>query len=126
MSCRLRSIFAVAYLKAILGAFSFALIASPPSIAQSIPPLKQGESYKSARMLLIKGGWQTNGQGGSCTGDNANRLCKLYPEYEARSASGHVRFLWRNAEGRALGVSTFSRTKDDSDPGTVTGWGWDD
>ena len=46
------------------------------------------------------------------------QACNKYPEFKAMSANGTWHFLWRNAEGKTLVITTAGRRE----PSQVKGW----
>jgi len=95
--------------------------------SQVLPRLSQGEDYRQARSKLLDSGWQKvkryEGATDPCKMANSARVCYLYPEYNDSSSDGFCRFLWSNIDGKRLAIASYPCI--DSDPGKVTGWGWE-
>ena len=84
-----------------------------PGKAQGLPPLQQGEAYDKERQKIFAKGWQkVIDFRKDCKriypGDSFRlNTCFKYQELEACSGQGHCAFLWRNAQGNVLRVTTF-------------------
>ena len=113
-----------AVLRGTIAAFCLALLGKT-AIGQSIPPIRQGDQYSTARSMMINSGWQmeTPYPPVACIYRFPNKgiwyqACKKYPEFEVMSVGGTWHFNWRNAEGRTLVITTGGR----SEPYEVKGW----
>jgi hypothetical protein len=93
--------------------------------AQAVPVLFQGEQYAAARLRLINAGWQRDGGDGSNACSFYSVMCKKYSEFSAASADGYCKFIWRDIDGRRLGITTYPCQATSAIPGPVTGWRWE-
>ena len=84
-----------------------------PVKAQGLPPLQQGEAYDKERQKIFAEGWQkvidfTKDCKRLYPGDSFKlNTCFKYQELGDCSGQGHCTFLWRNAQGNVLRVTTF-------------------
>jgi len=84
-----------------------------PVKAQGLPLLQQGEAYDKERQKIIAEGWKkvidfTKDCKRLYPGDSFRlNTCFKYQELKACSGQGHCTFIWRNAQGNVLRVTTF-------------------
>ena len=112
-----------------IAASALSIFVNASAFAQTVPALRQGENYISVRNKLIKAGWQRDGGPDSdcaqpITHPVAEVMCKKYPEFTTASIDGYCKFIWRNIEGKLLGLSAYPCVSPDV-PGPVTGWRWE-
>ena len=106
-------------------AIVFAIFANASVLAQTVPALRQGEQYIAARKKLIEAGWQRDGGDAGSDCHIYPGMCKKFSEFAAASSDGYCKFIWRNIDGKLLGISTFPCHADSGVPGPVTGWRWE-
>jgi hypothetical protein len=110
--------------KFVTAATVLTIFANASASAQTVPALRQGEQYIAVRNKLIKAGWQRDG------GENNDcriypNMCKKFTEFASASGDGYCKFIWRNMDGKLLGISTFPCNVNSQVPGPVTGWRWE-
>ena len=115
--------------KIVITASAFTLFVNASAFAQTVPALRQGENYISVSNKLIKAGWQRDGGSYSdcaqpITHPVAKVMCKKFPEFSSASIDGYCKFIWRNIDGKLLGLSTYPCVSPEA-PGPVLGWGWE-
>ena len=86
------------------------LLVQLTGLAQELPALQQGEPYKKERQKLFAAGWQKVVDLTRSCSDLAGfekDTCFQYQELGACSASGYCTFLWRNADGKSVRITTY-------------------
>ena len=103
----------------------FVLLLHGSAYGQPVPKVMQGDQYPVARQKLFQAGWQTHGGPNrkGCSEQLPKDVCKKFNEFAYSSTDGYCKFIWRNMDGKLLGITTYPCTSPNG--GTVTGWRWE-
>ncbi|NOT46845.1 MAG: hypothetical protein HOP17_03720 [Acidobacteria bacterium] len=88
--------------------FLLLAISSPALAVQtSLPRLKKGESYATARVKMLKAGWKPFHSPDADKCMNGDKRCKGRPEMEscAGTGLGNCKFLWKR-RGKTVAIFT--------------------
>jgi hypothetical protein len=97
----------------------------PPAAQPHRIPLLAGQSYREARLSLLRAGWKPSPRAADtpCAAGLPDRRCGLFPELASCSHTGLglCRFEWLSPGGRGLAVITRG-AEISGDPGIVSQW----
>ncbi len=84
-----------------------ALAVPAVSNAQSVPPLKKGESYATVRIKMLKAGWEPYHAPDAEPCMDGDLRCQGRPEMESCAGTGlaNCKFLWKKQQ-KIVGICT--------------------